>query len=216
MRRCTAHERLAPTLKSCFASQKGRLPLHNAVANYFSETEVQRWLDAYPDGAKATDWVSPPRRPRRPRRHTPNMSRHTSQAKCLPLHLAAANNYILEDKVVRLLLNAYPEGAQAVDLVSASPARPPRASHTARASARAEREARGSTQIVPSPPPFLAVRIVAATHCRYEQRAGEGGVAAAPRLSRRRESKGQGDRAACCLAHLPASATRLGGLPAAK
>ena len=113
-----------------FASQKGRLPLHNAVANYFSETEVQRWLDAYPDGAKATDWVSPPRRPRRPRRHTPNMPRHASQAKCLPLHLAAANNYILEDKVVRLLLNVYPEGAQAVDLVSASPARPPRASHS--------------------------------------------------------------------------------------
>ena len=103
---------------------------------------MQRWLDANPDGAKATHWVSPPRRPRRPRRHTPNMPRHASQAKCLPLHLAAANNYILEDKVVRLLLNAYPEGAQAVDLVSASPPahREPR---TARASARAEIEARG-------------------------------------------------------------------------
>ena len=44
--------------------QKGRLPLHNAVANYNSEAEVQYLLDAYPDGAKATDWVSPPCYPR--------------------------------------------------------------------------------------------------------------------------------------------------------
>ena len=65
-----------------------------------------------------------------------------SQAKCLPLHLAVATNYSSTTTVVRLLLNAYPKSAQAVDLVSAPPAHP-RGPRTARASARAEREARG-------------------------------------------------------------------------
>ena len=82
-------------VQALLTSQKGHLPLDNVVTHWASETEVQHLLDANPDGAKATDWVSPPRRPRR---HTP----------------------------------------------------------------------------------FLAVRIVAATHRRHEQRAGEGGVAAAP------------------------------------
>ena len=51
-------------------------------------------------------------------------------------------NYSSTTTVVRLLLNAYPKSAQAVDLVSAPPAHP-RGPRTARASARAEREARG-------------------------------------------------------------------------
>ena len=87
--------------------------------------------------------------------------RRVSQAKCLPLHLAAANNYIREDKVVRLLLNAHPEGAQAIDLgrafrVLRPPARPPAhaaGSHPARASARAEWEARGSRRTNPASHP---------------------------------------------------------------
>ena len=65
--------------------------------------------------------------------------RRVSQAKCLPLHLAAANNYIREDKVVRLLLNAHPEGAQAIDLVSASPARPPTRPHRGLANSPSQR-----------------------------------------------------------------------------
>ena len=56
--------------------------------------------------------------------------RRSSQAKCLPLHLAVATNCSSTTTVVQLLLNAYPEGAQAVDLVSAPPAHPPRASHS--------------------------------------------------------------------------------------
>eukprot|EP00964_Phaeocystis_antarctica_P091306 scaffold58540_cov66-Phaeocystis_antarctica.AAC.3 len=87
---------------------------------------------------------SPRLRPTRRRNFslTTESTPRDSQAKCLPLHLAVATNYSSTTTVVRLLLNAYPKSAQAVDLVSAPPAHP-RGPRTARASARAEREARG-------------------------------------------------------------------------